>query len=230
MKKFLFTIIGALALMVIVALNPSTSSAAPLDSITTNVVDLNNLGELEENGQVVVEDITYEEFIEEISKGQGISQEKARQLHKNPNSNKTNKTEIQTLAVSTNSYTMKKISIEQAVSTFYKPALVVYAYMYNSGSFRQFEYIEAVQVDRDGISDNYKAKKFEGTAKAKLTTKDKIWWMIYGDFYEYGNESITGGVGGSGSGIGKEVSVNFSLTRNTDWFKYWDNDGTYSLY
>lgn len=197
----------------------------------SNVIDLNNLDELEENGngQVVIEDITYEEFIEEISKEQGISQEQARKLHKNPNSN-TNPTGIQSRAASINTYVMKKISIVQDVGWNYKPSLIIYAYTYSSGSFREFKYIEAVNMDRDGVNDNYTPRLFEGVAKAKLINSIQIFWYIFGDFYDYGDQTMTGGVGGSSSTVGKEVQANFSITRKTNHFEYWDDEGTYSLY
>lgn len=226
LKKVL---LGVFASLLIFSLNPSHSSASSLESVNSGVINLDDLEELEANGQVTIEELTYDEFIQEIAQEEGISIEQAQQIHKDPNDNPNALRGVVAPAAAV-THSMSKINIEQEVNWLYKPALTVYVWTYNSGTFREFKYIEQVSLDRDGIYDSYSAKKFEGTIKAKITSTYQFWWMINGDFYNYGEMTVTGGVGGEKAVKGVNVTGTFSVSGKTDHYKYFDADGTYSLY
>lgn len=100
---------------------------------------------------------------------------------------------------------------------------------YNHGSFREFEYIQTVGLNR---MYNGTSKGFAGTVEAKLTSKTKIWWHVNGDFYNNGTTTVSITGGGSAAKIGKTVTGNFSIsvTHTSDHYRYWNNSGTYSIY
>jgi len=101
---------------------------------------------------------------------------------------------------------------------------------YYSGSIRQFKYIQAIDLDRDGIANNYNVKEFKGRVEAKLTSDYQVWWFINGDFYYNGNTSVTVSGGGEAGRIGKTVTGNFSDTKQLDHYEYFEDAGTYSAY
>jgi hypothetical protein len=119
---------------------------------------------------------------------------------------------------------MHEIKITQNVSSIYKPYIQIFAYMYNSGSFRQFEKIQTISLYRQY---NNVVKKFEGTLEVDLQSKTKLWWFINGDFYNVGSQEIS--ISGSGA-IGKVLEASFSIGGSSDYFKYWNNSGEYHLY
>ncbi|MCD8501185.1 MAG: hypothetical protein LRY71_05275 [Bacillaceae bacterium] len=139
------------------------------------VIDLNNIDELVESGEVTIEEISYEEFVEKVSESQGISKKQVMKEHPDLNRNlvkrnfKDSTNQIGTL--STGRYSMHEINIRQNVRYAYKPTVQIFVWTYNHGSFREFEYIQTVGLNRiyNGTS-----KGFAGTVEAKLTSKTKI--------------------------------------------------------
>jgi hypothetical protein len=231
MKKIFVSGICATTLLFGNALvNPVESHAAELSKINNSgIVDLNNLKALEKTGQITIKDITYDEYVEKTAKSQGISKEEVKRLH--PNINQVNTTtqsgEVKALATASDGYSMHEVDITQNVDVFYKPSVQIFVWTYNSGSFREFKYIEDIQLNRGylGIS-----KQFTGIIKGKLTSGTQIWWYVNGDFYDNGKTTYS--VSGAGSMAIKGVTVTgtFSVTNESNHFKYWNNSGTYSAY
>lgn len=226
MKRIVVTLFSLIMILFVFSVNPLSSNASSLEPHNSGIINLDDLEVMEEEGKVVVEELTYDEFIQEMANENGVSIEKARNVYKNPNTNISKGAQ----SLSSGTYFMNKISIVQEVKFYYKPAIVIYAWTYNYGSFREMKYIEQVYLDRDGVNDIYTAKKFDGTVKGKLTSSTSVWWFIEGDFYDQGNMSISGGIGGSMSTIGREVSWSATMTRQTDWVEYWDKAGTHYIY
>jgi len=203
------------------------------DSKFSGVIDLNNFEELEKTNEVTIKEISYDEFVKKIAKSRGISEEQVRELYPdkskttyNANLTSTNGYPIKLSVddIKPTAYTMHEISIRQNVSSTYKPAVQIFAYMYFSGSFRQINYIETIDLNRgyNGIS-----KQFSGTVKGKLLDPLKIWWYVNGDFYNNGKTTWT--ISGSGQ-LGKILTLSFSISGGSNHYKYWNNYGEYSIY
>ncbi|MEK4630305.1 hypothetical protein MKZ17_19190 [Solibacillus sp. FSL R7-0682] len=224
MKRSVITFVSFFMVLSLFLVSPSKPEATSLEPISGSF-NLDDLELMEEKGEVIVEELTYEEFIQERAADKGISITEARKMYKNPYVDSKG-----TQLLAANSYFMLKINIIQDVGFFYKPAITVYAWTYTSNSFREMKYIEEVVLDRDGVNDSYTAKGFEGKIRAKLTTSTSVWWLINGDFYHQGEMTFTGGIGGTFATIGKEVQLNGSVTRKIDHYTYFDDDGTHYIY
>ncbi|WP_119790501.1 hypothetical protein [Paenibacillus thiaminolyticus] len=185
-------------------------------------IDLNNLDKLD--GNITVRDVSYDSAMASIAKLQGISIEEAKRIHPDKTSQGLHK-ELRNLA---SNVWIKEISVEQQVTAFYKPTLKIYAYYYSSGSFRQFEEIVSVQLDRNSSAAVGFTKQFSGNLEAEIPTNNptQMWWLINGDFYDNGTTTISGSVTAGGSmwkGTG-------TIQHASNHYKYWYNSGTYSLY
>ncbi|MBG9541623.1 hypothetical protein ABE29_02020 [Cytobacillus firmus] len=211
--------------------SPTQSNAEELtDSNSSGVIDLNNLEKLEESGdvKVTINKLTYDEFIENRAKAKGITIEQAKEIYKNPNNTLNTQSGKRTLSTmsSASDFSMHEINIEQDVSLTYKPTVQIFVYTYNSGSFSQFDFIEEVDLDRDGFS-NLFSKQFAGKVNAKITTPTKIWWNVNGDFFDNGTTSVTMGFGG---GLGQKVTASFEVSHESNHFDYYENTGVYSIF
>ena len=222
MKKYLSLFLGLSLLIGVLAFNPTNSKAA--SNGNQGVIDLNNLDEQIENEEVTIKEITYEEMISKISESKGISEKQARKLHPNKANQITLKSGISTLA-STNSVSLHEIKIRQQVKATYRPAIQLFVWTYNSGSFTQFNSIEEADLDRKDVSINV-SKQFQGKLRFEITSPTKIWWYINGDFYDNGQTTISGTVGANGVVWNGSASISYSSSH----FAYWNKSGTYSRY
>jgi len=231
MKKVFLVFIATLLLLVTFSMSPALANASSTDSeqnTLSGVINLNNLEELEKTGQVTVRELTYEEFLEDRAKEYELSLEETRELYAKDASSKSSF--ATTAAGCSGSYIMQEINIEQQVRTFYRPAVQVFTCTYKVGSFRSFKYIQQVALDRNGINNSYSAKVFEGNVSAEILSDSDLWWSVNGNFYDTGTMTVSGGVGGTTKVKGHEVSANFGLSYQSNFYEYWENDGTYSLY
>lgn len=228
MKKFGVLTLGLTLGLSIFATIPSTSLAQEFNGENQGVIDLNNIEKLEKTGEITTKEVTYEEMINDISQSKGISKEKAKELHPNQVSQKAlsnNKTLAQG-TVQDSSTTLHEINIRQNVTSTYRPAIQLFVWTYNSGSFTQFIEMEEMDLDRKDIVYDT-SKQYQGKLRAEIQSSGtKIWWYINGDFYNNGTTTISGTVSANGvvwSGEG-------SISEESNHFKYWNNDGTYSRY
>ncbi|MGG4397132.1 hypothetical protein ABEX25_22760 [Paenibacillus thiaminolyticus] len=154
-------------------------------------IDLNNLDKLD--GNITVRDVSYDSAIASIAKLQGISIEEAKRIHPDKTSQGLHKG----LRNLTSDVWIKEISIEQQVTFLYKPTLKIYAYYYSSGSFRQFQEIISLQLDRSSFIGT---KQFSGNLEAEIPTNNptQMWWLINGDFYDNGTTTISGSITAGG--------------------------------
>lgn len=230
MKKVFLVFIATFLLLVTFSMSPALANASSPESdqnkALSGVINLNNLEELEKTGQVTVRELTYEEFLQDRAKENGLSLEETRELYAEDASSKFGTT----AASCSGSYIMQEINIEQQVRTFYRPAVQIFTCTYKVGSFRAFKYIQQVALDRNGINNAYGAKVFEGIVTAEILSDADLWWSVNGDFYDTGTMTISGGVGGTTKVKGHEVTANFGLSHASNYYEYWENDGTYSLY
>lgn len=222
MKKSIIMFLSLLLIVGTMLFNPATSNAA--ENVNQGVIDLKNLDELEKTGEVTIEEITYEEMIHKISESKGISKKEAQSLHPNRISIDANQVNSEfSTSIGIQSTTLHEIKLRQAVSTIYRPAIQLFVWTYNSGSFTQFNSIEEMDLDRKDISTSL-SKQFQGKLRAEIQSGSKIWWYINGDFYNNGQTTVSGtvsadGVIWSGSGTISNVSSHY---------KYWNNSGTYA--
>lgn len=226
MKKVLSVVLGFILILGVFSFNPSSSSAAGNNQ---GVIDINNLDELEKTGEITIKEVTYDEMINTISSSKGITKAEAKKLHPNQMNQKTSRTssEYSTSAISVQSTSLHEIKIrQQVVTNTYRPAVQLFVWTYNSGSFRQFNKIEEMDLDRKDITYST-SKQYQGKLRAEIQNGgDRIWWYINGDFYNNGTTTITGSVSASGviwSGSG-------SISNASSHFKYWNNSGTYFAY
>lgn len=220
MKKYLSMILGLALLLSAFGFNPVTSMAA--ENSNQGVIDLNNLNKLKENEGVTIKQITYEEMISKIAESKGISKKEARMAHPNKMAqNESNRIGAAPLAAAS-STTLHEIKIRQYITGTYRPAIQLFVWTYNSGSFTQFKSMEEMDIDRKDISSNV-SKQYQGKLRAEIQTATTIWWYINGDFYDNGTTTISGEVSAGGviwSGTG-------SVSHSSSHYKYWNNSGTY---
>lgn len=199
----------------IFTLFPSLSSASASGSTTSSgVIDLNNLEQLKESGEVTDRELTYEEMIQFISSNEGIAENKVREMHPDPNTKK-----IGTRAT-VQSTTLHEIKIRQSVTSSYKPAVQIFVYMTGSGSFWQYDKLYDADLDRKDASTGT-SKQYQGKLKVEIQSKNRIFYLINGDFYNNGTTTITGSVTASGvvwSGTGE-------ISNQSNHYKYWNNSG-----
>lgn len=122
---------------------------------------------------------------------------------------------------------MHEINISQNVSWGYKPTVQIFIWTYNSGSFREFKYIQDIDLNRSyqGVS-----KQFSGKVQGKITSATAVWWYVNGDFYNNGTTTTTVSGAGSGAVKGVTVTATLSISNSSNHFKYWNNSGTYFAY
>ena len=216
--KFVLSVALSVSLLVSIPVTTFAQSYPGADQAQdVNVIDLNNLGD-----NVILKKVSYDEAIADIAKTQGISVEKAKRLHPDKSSRILSKSGA-SIASNTNLYSLE---LEQNVSTFYKPKLKIYVFIYSEGSFRQFTEMFSVQLDRYSVLAG--SQQFAGSIEAKIhyNNATKLTWIINGDFFDNGTTTISGSVTANGliwSGTG---TVEYS----SNHFKYWFNSNTYSLY
>lgn len=186
---------------------------------TQGILDLNNLDD--SSAGITTRDLSYEEAITSIAKLQGITIEEARANIPDKTSKSST---FSTLATDT---WVKEISLVQEVNSLYKPTLKIYAYYYNSGSFRQFKELLSVQVDGANTGSIFVGEKiFVGNLEAKLLNTSEIWWLINGNFYATATYSYSGGLE-AGNQVFKAI---LSATFTSSHFASHYNNGTYTLY
>lgn len=231
MKKSTLSIVSSLALCGTLLINPSISNGEELNKEKNyGVIDLNNIDKLVQStdANVTIKEITYEEFIQGRAEEKGISIKQAKKMYKNRNVTTNpilNNRTISSLS-SVDDFSMHEINIVQNVASSYKPTVQIFVWMYSDGSFHEFDFIEEVSIDRNGL-DNGTSKQFSGTVKGKITTPTTIWWYINGDFMDNGTTELTFTAGG---GLGQIAQTNFGVTSSSNHYRYWENSGTHSIY
>ncbi|MGE8082156.1 hypothetical protein [Peribacillus loiseleuriae] len=221
-KHYLPFLASSLAFGLLVS-GPSPSFANAEEG---KVLDLNNLAELEASGEVTIKELSYDEAIEKIAATENISSEEAEVVYANATNAPSKLTRgtmgVQAVAAST---TLHEIKLRQQVTSTYRPAVQIFAYMSGSGSFWQFDKLYDVDLDRKDITYST-SKQFQGKLRAEILSLTQIFYLINGDFYDNGTTTITGSVTASGvvwSGTG-------TISNSSSHFKYWNNSGYYNSY
>ncbi|MNS11123.1 hypothetical protein D3C72_426570 [compost metagenome] len=186
------------------------------NTLNKGTIDLNHLDK--RGSKVSIKQLSYDEAMASIAEYEGRTIEETKIKYPKNVSNG--------FTASSDTW-ITEISIPQEVNWAYVPTLKIFAYLYSSGSFRQFQKLVTVQLDRES-SVTGASKQFAGELKAEITSNDptKIWWLVNGDFYDNGTTSISGGV----QADGKIWKGNLSVQYATNHYKYWYNQSTYSLY
>ena len=221
MKKILKLIVTFSFLAILVIGNPLSSFAATLDDndlITqSSFIDLTNVEE-QENVRII--DLTYDEMIAELAEAKGITIEEAKTRY--PDRSTANSSNV-SLLNSCITVAPSKVSITLDVAYNYKPTLDIYVWPCRSGSITYYQAIEEVDMNRES---QWKSKQFTGSITAKLTTQTTIWWKVNGDFYDNGTTLISGT-------LSKDKLVwegSGTISYQSDHFKYFNDSGVYSIY
>lgn len=219
--KSLIKVSVALSLSIILFLgNPFSTSA----STQSGSIDLRNL---EGNPDVEIEELTYEEMINELSESKKISIDEAKEKYPNLNvSNQDvyNHNEYRKIANSScGQYSPHKFRVTLNVTSTYKPTLDLYTWVCNSGSVVWAEKLADVDMNRKS---GFVTKQYTGTISAEITTNVSIWWKVNGDFYDNGTTTISGSL--KGGGAGWEGSG--TITHQSSHYKYYNNNGTFYLF
>lgn len=227
MKKQFFVLTMFVLILVGFNLSPFTALAQEGGANTNEV----SISELEDDPNVTIKRISYEEMIEKIADLNGITVEEARLLHPNKalQERKLAKysAEIGTLASPDPDYcgySPHEINIRQDVTTQYQPTLQLFVWTCGSGSFWEFDSIEDAGLNRrdsDGT-----VKQFSGKVRAEITSPTTIWWHINGDFYDKGTTNFSGST--TFNGLVWQGSASISYASN--YYAYHNDSGVYSIY
>lgn len=223
MKKILSVL--ALSLIISSSLIFPTSqiyaaeSTEGLQQLETNVGSI-NLNDLDSLGDGIVErKVSYEEAISSIAQISGITVEEARATHPDKTSSLS-----KNASAAASSVWLSEFSIPLNVTPLYVPTLKIYAYVYSSGSFYQFNELFDVQIDRNNTNHTIfapGAKKYDGTITAKITNPSSIFYIVNGQFCNSGETTISGGLEAGNS----MATFNFSLSTTSDNYAYFYVDG-----
>ncbi|MBC2370196.1 hypothetical protein HBP99_16315, partial [Listeria booriae] len=90
----------------------------------------------------------------------------------------------------------------------------IYVQMWSQGSFRQFNSVVDFNLNRNysGMS-----KQFSGKINVKFIDKNNIYWIVNGDFYNNGLTTVSGG---GSVPLKKQGSLNFSVSKASNHYKY----------
>ncbi|WP_148630420.1 hypothetical protein [Bacillus sp. E214] len=186
------------------------------------VIDLSNMEALQNDENITIEKITYEEMITRIADMRGISKQEAQKMNPRPTlSARTLSSPNEVISpLATENY--HQIKVRQSVASSYKPALQLFVQVYTSGSFHQYNKIQDVGLDlRHNSLPSGKVKQYHGKIKAEIDGPQKIWWHLNGSFYDLGTTTVSGTVKASGAiweGSG-------TVSRASNFYKYWNNTG-----
>lgn len=148
--------------------------------------------------------MTYDEIVAEIARDCNISRvEAARQVKDNT---------IKTSAVKADRPTYRTISATVPVFSNYQPTAKFYCQTSESGSFHGIVQILNVTLNRVY---NGTAKQFSGTLYTNLEDANTIYWVLNGDFYNFGTTTVQGG---GSIGVGGFSTLDFGVSYASSWF------------
>lgn len=146
--------------------------------------------------------VTYDEMVANISENRGLEESDVRLQLTSQNS----------ISERATSYYVHFYKQFQVGNTGWYPELDIYAEC--SGINRSFVGIADLNLIR---SYNYVSKQFSGKCEAKVENAKSIYWVVNGDFYNYGTTETT--FGGT-VGIGKNATFSASIKNASNYFGY----------
>ncbi|MGN7300339.1 hypothetical protein [Ferdinandcohnia sp. SAFN-114] len=171
----------------------------------------------------ISEVLTFDELVNEISINEGITKsEAANQIKASfaPNQSKFGSSlSASSLDAVVTAATYRTISAQFTVNSFYKPSLRFYVQTSEGGGYWGIVKILNVGMNRDyyGYS-----KQYSGTVYSNLETAARIFWIVNGDFYDYGTTTSNGGVD---IGIKQFATVKFSVSKANNHYAYVYKEG-----
>ncbi|MDT0110738.1 hypothetical protein QJV45_09690 [Listeria booriae] len=171
------------------------------DSINLDEIDLKADKVVTTDG-AIIETVSYNEMAGNIVKEKGITLADARAELGSPS------------LLRASPYFYKHIIKSMDVTFTYKPNLDIYVQMWSQGSFRQFNSVVDFNLNRNysGMS-----KQFSGKINVKFIDKNNIYWIVNGDFYNNGLTTVSGG---GSVPLKKQGSLNFSVSKASNHYKY----------
>ncbi|OXT09581.1 hypothetical protein CE561_00140 [Thermoanaerobacterium thermosaccharolyticum] len=157
--------------------------------------------------------VTFDEMVSEVAKNKGISASEERsQIMSSKVNDKNLSTNVNNDIFYVHFYKQFEVG-----NTGWYPQLDIYVKC--QGPYRDFIGISDLNLIR---SYNYVSKQFSGKCQAKIESVKRIYWVVNGDFYDYGATSWS--FGGS-VGIGQYATLTFSISRANNYFGYAYNYG-----
>ena len=216
-KKFI-----ALCCAVCLVLSTNVFAFAQNTNVDKNFSESKTL-KLDDSKTVVSDVLTFSQIVDEISKNNNITKSEAsnqiissfskqdKNINTDINSKLTAKLEAQRA-------TYRKIGTFLNVTDEYHPKLYFYCQTdeYQHSSFRAILKILNVGIYREDLNTGV-TKQFGGTVYANLEDPNKIFYIVNGDFYNYGTTTVGGGVN---IGVGQAATVNFNISNSKNHYKY----------
>ena len=198
MKKLLSSIV----LCSLLCLNLPPAST-PL-SAATSLPPAGSINLNEDTDDFIVSDVmTYDEIVQEIATDSKISMEEAKEI-----------VGPQSISKSGKAITYRTLSKLVTVTSSYKPTIKWYCQTDESGSFHGIVKIVNSTLNRNYGGVDY---KFVGELYSNLENGSTIYYLLNGDFYKYGTQTISGG---AEIPIGGSSSLSFNVSYASNHYKY----------
>lgn len=167
---------------------------------------IENMTEKIETNELISESMTFEQMIESIARDYGISVNGAQE--------KIGYSDVMVKKAIQSKATYRILSQMFTVNSSYKPTMRFYCETSESGSFRAIKRIIEVNMIRgyNGLS-----KQFSGNVYVNLEDPNRIFYIVNGDFFNYGTTTWNAGVS---IGVGKAANVKFGVNNGSNHYQY----------
>lgn len=214
MKRFFISCLLILAL--VFSFIPSVAAEEDAN-VTSGVLNLNS------RDMVVSDVLSFDEVVELIANDNGISvKEATKQLISNYAADNS----LMSVEAARNQLeraTYRSLSQRFTVTSAYRPSVNFYCET-NEGSY----YWGIVRILNVGMNREYNGivKQFGGSVYSHLENAGSIFWIVNGDFYEYGNTTVNGGVN---IRAGESATVYFNISHSNNHFAYCYREGRLTI-
>jgi hypothetical protein len=206
--KKLISLVLVLALSVVISLPAfaSTTESSANGRISTAKIAKSISATIGDKNTKISKVLTYDEIVDQIAKDNAISKDEATTLVKSNFSKNS--------VVLAETATYRTLSETVPIWSNYQPTIRFYCETSedSDGDFHGILRILNVSLNRVY---NRIAKQYSGTLYTNLEDANRIYWVLDGDFYDYGTTTVS--AGGS-IGIGGVATLNFSVSYASNYF------------
>ncbi len=178
-----------------------------------------------DNDNLIVSDVlTYDELCKKYAESEDISVKQAKSiLDSEKSSLKAAAPAYSAAAARAASSTYREIATYLDVSSNYKPMIKWYCQTSESGSFWGITNILTTQLYReysywDWLTPVTITKQFSGNLYTQLQSAYQIFYIVNGDFWDYGTTTVSGG---GSINIGQYAQLQFGVSYASNWYKYY---------